>query len=624
MRLFEKPAQAQPDERWREIRRHERRLHCKWGLGGDEAGAGYRARLRRLCGFLGEIQAEGASASVGSSDFAKLQRGLAQPRPASGAREAYLRRLEDLRRALEGLARTADEDDSRYWERLVTWSPPGDLPEKRQADLEGALRALGALAADPARPDATARGCLRALSDRLDALKAEAPGEEAKARARWRECLSDCADDWEWAWLQVLWLLAQECLRAKPSHSQPCKHARKAKEALEKAIPRLESKGFNQSRAQGLYGSLATACLILVRDERTPRKERQALVESALVYARHAVAMEPESTRERLVLLDVLAYLGDPEGIKTQAEIAMNLDSGPDTLSTIGRSYWGRVVALRGRRARRMLLREAAAFFAKALNSVESAPLDEHGPLEQIEAHGWAHFWLGRFLSERGRLAEASAHLSAAGLFGFKPLEAKVELAWTCLRARSRKDADQAFRLASAEADYWQTKRAEVAEVPGEERLVTELAFEAHLGWAFLCAEWDPDRALEEAATAEGFLSSMTKSNKDELRAALCEVRGRVDLRRGNFGPGLEHLEKSVKLSPKSGAYCALGFVNLALAGGAETRAALRKAREAYRQGRDCDVRRRSSRELWDLRRELRKRERQEGIKDSYNVNPEG
>jgi tetratricopeptide (TPR) repeat protein len=617
LRLFKKTAKAQPDRRWKEIRRHERRLHRKWGLGGDEAGVGYRARLRRLCDFLAEIQAEPASTSDESFDFAKLRRGLAQPRPGLGARGAYLCRLEDLRKSLEDLA--GGENDSRYWERLVKWSPPGDLPAARQADLERTLRALGALAADPAGPDATARGCLRALSDRLDALKVDAPGEEAEARKHWQECLSDCADDWEWAWLQVLLLLAQECLRDKPSHRQRCDRARTAKAALEKAIPRLERRGFNQSRAQGLYGSLAAACLILIRDEKTAQEERRELVESALVYARHAVAMEPESTRERLVLLDVLAYLGDPEGIKAQAEIAMNLDSGPDTLRTIGGSYWGRVVALRGRRARRMLLREAADFFARALNSVESAPLDERGPLEQIEAHAWAHFWLGRFLSERGRLAEASAHLRTAGMFGFKPLEAKVELAWTCLLARSRKDADEAFLQATEEAD-----RAGVAEAPGEERPVAELAFEAHLGWAFLCAEWDPDRALKEAAKAEGFLQSMRKSNKDELLAALYEVRGRVYLRRGNYGAGLKHLEKSVKLSPKSGAYCALGFANLALAGGAGTRAALGKAREAYRRSRDSDVRRRSGRELWELRRELRKRERQERLKESPEVKPPG
>jgi tetratricopeptide (TPR) repeat protein len=618
MRLRKQAVEAQTDERWQEICRHRRELQGTWGLGGDEAGAGYRARLRRLCDFLAELQPELASAPDEASDFAKLRRGLAQAPPSSGAREAYLRRLEDLGQALEDLARADGEDDSRYWERLVKWSPPWGLPAPRRDDLERTLAVL--LAADPKRPEVTARGCLQALSDQLDARKGDAPGDEARAllvaaRAHWQECLSDCADDWEWAWLQVLLLHARECLRVKPSHPLRCQYARTAKAALEKAIPRLESKAFIQTQAQGLYGGLAAACLILGRAKETPQEERLLHVESALVYARHAVAMEPESTRERLVLLEVLAALGDPEGIKAQAEIAMNLDAGRDTLRTIGGSYWGRVAALRGRRARRMLLREAADFFARALNNVESAPLDERGPLDQIEAHAWAHFWLGRFLSERGRLAEASAHLRTAGMFGFKPLEAKVELAWTCLLARGRKDADEAFRMATEEADRWQAKGAGVAEAPGEERLVAELAFDAYLGWAFLCAEWDPDRALEKATHAEALLPAIAKPNEHELRGALHEVRGRVALRKRKVGASIEHLEKSVKLSPKSGAYCALGFANLALAGGAGTRTALRRAREAYRLGRDCDVRRRSSRELWELRRELRKRERQEELK---------
>jgi tetratricopeptide (TPR) repeat protein len=616
MRLMpvKRPAKAQEDERWQRALEYEHELHGTWGLGGDETGMGYRARLRRLCDFLGRLQPEPASPPDEASDFARLRRGLAQARPGCGARESYLHRLGDLRQALEALLRADGENDTWYWERLEMWSPGYGLAAARKADLEQTLTALGALSADPARPDDTARGCLQAMSEVLDSLQADAKSDDAKARVdaarvRWQDCLSDCADDWEWAWLQVLVLLARECLRDKPSHPDSCQHARTAKAALEQAIPRLESKGFDQSRAQGLYGILAATCLALGKANDTPQEERLPQIESALVYARHAVAMEPESIGERLVFLDVLAALGDPEDIKVQAEIALDLDSSPETLRTIGGSYWGRAAALRGRRARRRLLREAARFFARALDNVESAPLDERGPLAQIEAHAWAHFWLGRFQGERGRFAEASAHLRTASTLGFKPLEARVELAWTCLLARDRKHADQAFRAAAEEAGRRRAGGAGVAEAPGEERPVAELAFEAHLGWAFLCADWDPDRALVQVKQAEALLPTIARPNQHERRAALLEVRGRAALRRRKLKEALELLEESVKSSPRSGAYCALGFANLALATGAGATAALQRAREAYRLARDCDLRRRCRRELWELRRELRKRE---------------
>lgn len=539
--------------------------------GEDERGTEYRERLRRLCDFLGELDPEpGATLDDEAVDFEKLQRGLGRT-PVPEAREAYLCRLEKLGKA------------------------PAPI---------------------------------------LDGEKGECPNHR----------VHDLAADHEWAYIQVQVRLARECLQEKAFNATRRERAKKARKALSIAIPWLEKQESNQPSTQGLYGLLATACLTLGTPDETPREDsagdrrekddRQRHIESALVYARHAVEIAPESIRERLVLLDVLSFLGDPADIRAQAEIALNLDSGPETLRTIGGSYWGRTVALRGRAARRQLLLEATDFFAKALRTLESASLDQRCPIDQMQAHGWAHFWLGRFQSERARYAEAAAHLRTASSLGFKPLEALIELAWTCFLARDLDEADKAFGKALAEAGRQRIGGAKVADAPGEERPIDDLAFEGYLGWAFLRADWDPDQALtyadqadlllppipvradrkrtpKHASDANGLPAATTKPDKPELRAALSEVRGRISLSKGDLREGIGHCKDALHLSPRSGAYCALGRAYLSQAGiaGATAPVTLQQAREAYRLGRECDLRGRYRRELRELSREIRKAE---------------
>jgi len=603
------------DWRWHQVQSLENALRGTWGLGGDEGGEGYRNRLQRLCDFLRELEPGPAGTDDRATDFARLERGLAVPQNFDGAREDNLRRLGDLRRALEDVVPARRADGNRHWQCGEGWTPRGWLPAERQSSRDRALVALGVLPGNRARPDHSARGCLGAMSDLLDVLEAGATGDAAReqikqARGRWQQALDDCAGDWEWAWLQVLIRLARECLQDQPHHPQCCAHLRTAKEALEEAIKWLERQGSSQHLAQGLYGLLAATCLMLGKARDTPPDQRLRQLESALVHARHAVAMEPESSRERLVLLQVLSAFGDPEDIRAQAEIALHLDSGSGTLRTIGESYWGRTAVLRSRGVRRKLLREAARFFAQALNEVESAPLDERSPRQQIEAHAWAHFWRGRFQEELGRFAAAAAHLETACKLGFKPLEARVELAWTCMLAHDRKRADEAFRETLEEVARRRAAGPAVAAAPGESRPVVELAFEAHLGWALLCADWDPDRAEANARQAKKLLPAIGRTNDPQLLAALSEVRGRVALHRRKLRASIDLLEESVRSSPRSGAYYALGLASLGLVRttGKGTPAALKRAAEAYRLGRDCDVRRRHGRELRELRRELRKR----------------
>jgi tetratricopeptide (TPR) repeat protein len=588
------------------------KLRDQWGLGLDERGDGYRRRLQRLCTFLRELEPYNTRALAEESDFDRYERVFAKRDWSVEERESYIQGLEDLRCALEPFAKAAGKRVEDGLPGLKALSLPlveGEGCTEREVRRQRVENVLGILGLHPAQGEDTLLGCLRALNHTNDMPNLV------------QECFADCAEDWEWAHLQVLVRLAGECLREKPVSATFCEQATRAGNSLEAAIPRMEKKGFLQYRAQGLYGVLAASYLARVKDPVTQPEKRLMLIERALTYARHAVEMEPESVRERLVLLEVLSTLEDTEELKIQAEIALNFDSSAATLRAIGGSFWRRATALQGRGEGLRLLREAVRFFESALQEVESAPFNNEAPLDQVQAHGWAHFWLGQFQGQRGKYFTAISHLRTASALGFKPIESRVELAWACWLARDRKAADEAFREAIKEATRQSTSRApgtpapSIAQEPGEERKIVELQFDAYVGWAFLCAEWDPDRALINVEHARGLLAVIDRPNKEELEAALDEACGRVCLHQGNLDLGIRELERAVKKSPRSGAYSALGLARLEQMEQAQAdpkpdtesaKEALRRAREAYRLARESDLAGRYRREIWDLRCRLR------------------
>ena len=633
-----KPPEASKDPWWAEVDALAAELRRDWGLGADRDDVGYRGRLRRLCEFLRRLGEE--TAPAGQVQFARYELVLSPSFRWTGAREAYVQRLDDLRTALAPLGKVAGQTAETCLVALRSWSPTqslaslaGESPADhtaREINLGKTLEALQELPVAPGKPKKVLTECLKALGERLASPPAAAaPGAEAEklkdARTSWSDFVEDCFGDWEWAYLQVLVRLAQECLREKPVSAKFCALAAQAGESLAAAIPSLEKRGLFQYRTQGLYGVLAATYLVRAKDSATPPENRLELIERAVTYARHAVEMEPESVRERLVLLEVLSTVEDTEELKTQAEIALHLDAGAGTLRAIGASFWSRVVALQGRAERLRLLKEAVRFFTQALREVENASFNSDAPLDQIQAHGWGHFWLGRFQVERGRYLAAITHLKTARELGFKPIESRVELAWACWLLRDRKNADRAFQEATAEASRQSAPRKDnlppppIAQEPGEERKIVDLQFDAYTGWAFLCAEWDPGRALDYAGKAETLLPAMGGQNPKDLEAALDEVRGRILLRQGDLDGGIQKLEESVTKSPRGGAYCALGCARLdqreqSLASDAKAAGeALRKAQEAYRLARKADPQRRYRREIRELRRRLRSASPAEG-----------
>ncbi|HEX6862924.1 MAG TPA: hypothetical protein VF414_08925, partial [Thermoanaerobaculia bacterium] len=448
-------------------------------------------------------------------------------------------------------------------------------------------------AASSSTPEERPLGYFRELLA-LQELNGEPQAEAVRA-------FEDCAGDWEWAYLQVLIRLALLLLEEEPGRPEILKQAAGL---LEEAIERLEDKELLQARRQGLYGTLAgTYCRLSQADLQANAEERQQSLHKALTYAQHAVEMEPESIRERCKLLEVLSALGDYEEMKAEADIALDLDSSSETLKVVGKCFWKRIAALREQRERRSVLREAIRFFQNALTHVESDPFDNKDPMEQVRAHGWAHFWLGRFLCERGAHDEGAVHLGTARSLGFKPLESQVELAWAYLLAENPQ-AEQAFRQAIEKADH-QSKRGLLG-AAGEERPTAELELDARRGLAFLWADRDPGQAKRELAEVR---KRAAQPVSDHFRAVAHELEGRIALKEGGLKRAVEELEKSLVLLPRSGAFCALASARLQQAqynekGRAE---ALRQAWEAYRLAHENDVRVRHRRELANLLRQLRK-----------------
>lgn len=606
------------DPRWQRVQLYQEKLQL-WGFGGERSEEGYRDRLKNLCEFLRALEPDGPYWDVSKNDLEQFLH-IFEKANLRLSGEFYIRRLEDLQAALKALVKRDQECAQPYLARLRKWSPFRSLqsPPADRGHFEKALKFLGLLPDDVANELESPLLCLSSLGNLLGKLEAERVDERrvGDEKNRWKECFEDYTLDLKWAYLQVLVRLAQQCLKEKSSRLND-ESLRKGVERLEELILGLESEKFFQARSQGLYGLLAEIYLAHVQAPHpdSESKEKLEFISKALTYAQHAVEKEPKSVRERLRLLKIFSSLGDYGEMKAEADIALNLDSGSETLKIVGASFWDRVAALHDRRDRRKILREASQFFENALKNVESDPLNKNSPFEQVEAHGWAHFWLGRFRCESGRCDEGAIHLKTARTLGFKPLESRVELAWAYLLVRDHKQAAHAFKDAIAEAGRQRKSNHPVAQGPGEERKIVDLEFDAWLGWALLWAERDLFQAEEKISKAESLLPSVGRPNEKDLQAAIHEVRG-LAYRKGEKVPdAVKELEAAIRLSPRSGAYFALASVRLEEARTTTEDglkgAALERALQAYRLGRENDVRGRHRFEVRDLRRKFRHFEQQ-------------
>jgi tetratricopeptide (TPR) repeat protein len=599
-----------------------------WGGAGKE----YRARLQTACKFLSKVRGSSGGGGRTETQILRIKRTLTEESAAQ--RDEHLTFLIYLRLALQHLERWKNEKIQPYTERLR--DTEAELAGPPMQNVWEATRVLlfsppesPATEPDTFRQRLNFLSRLAELEERLDALQ-NASGQD---RQIWKDCFDDCVVDWEWAYLQVSVALALEYLRRleeRPARLERRDWAERAEKLLAEVIEKLEEKDFLQARTQGLYGLLARACLARATISDIPAREALELLRRALTYARSAVEMEPESARERLVLLQIYGILGDDGQVKSEAEIALNLDPGPETLKAIGAGFRARLDAASRRVERRKVLREAVAFFERALRLVESETGDDQRPLAQMQRHAWAHYWLGRFHCELMEYEKGIAHERIGTLLGFKPLESRVNLAWAYFEAKAYDQAERAFRDAETEADKQRPAghHAEVADAPGEEEPIDELLIDIHLGRAFLYAERNVklEAAEESARKAEGLISLLKDpSHQRQQHAAFHECLGRIHYRRGKLDASDKEARKAIESSARSGAYCCLLYTHLAKARKDPKHWAkvARECDELWMRARETDIRQRNRAEILDIRRQMRGLEESQKPKVPPSAKPE-
>lgn len=416
--------------------------------------------------------------------------------------------------------------------------------------------------------------------------------------------------DWDWAYAQVKIKLAQQRLDVAHQYlssdpTQAKKYASKAQRYLKDAVEKLEKEHPLEIREQGLYGLLAMAHWLL-----------QNKLDQALFYAERAVAQNPDRTWERSILGQVYWALNNHERAETEWNTCLNLDPNPDALRNIASTHWSRGVALRSPRERREAFQRVIEFFNHALEMMESSSLDKDNPAKQMEDRGSVHYWLGQFHRELLDYDKAIAHLKIAQATGFKPLESRVHLGWTYVKAKAYDEAERTFRDAVAEARELRRKGHsfdEHAPQPGEEIPINELLGQAFLYWAFSYA--DRGIRLERARRLNGYAAQFIprdKSRRQQYQAALHDCRGWICFRAEEVDKAIKELEQARTSATDAGACYRLARAYMARAQTDAIRRRTRwlaKARDACTHAREADLRGEYCQEIADLLKQLDKAE---------------
>lgn len=574
------------------------------GLGEDGTGAGKLKLLRRMRRFL-------------------LL--LIPPGPKTHPSREELEELEALRNDLESHLRPRgdsapdDLDLDRLVKRLRRKEPPGARRDGLQLLFRGEPD-------EPGAPDEDAAAALQSFLDKVEALRQAAPpgpSGEVEHQTEWllRECRGDVFLVLQWACAQTEVAVCRRCLGAGAVHPERSKLANLAQETIEAAIRRLEKLDFQQPCQQGLYSLWAQACLEAAEACGEPQN-RSHLLTQALLHGQLAVGLQPHGADARLVLVKIYTALGDYQQAKKESEIcvatclANEPEQEPAILHAIGAAYWAWMRSAQSPRLREDVVQDAVVFFTRVLRLIESRAFRRENATEQTQSHAWAHYWLGRFYIEQGDHENGILHQKIGCVLGFRPLEARVNLAWAHLMAREYEDADQAFLDARDEAERqqrWEPASSGIAdEGDGGDRTLDDLLTDLYLGWGFLAIESSAslDSAQWRLLWAEHLVSPLLgPARKRALQAAIQEGLAWIALRQGHLAESLRAANESLRQMRRCGTYCCLARARLAQADEDPLKAA-QEARISARRALELDVRKRYRREIREILLEARKTER--------------
>jgi tetratricopeptide (TPR) repeat protein len=406
-------------------------------------------------------------------------------------------------------------------------------------------------------------------------------------------------EDWEWVSSQAAVRLG---IFSESRETQPANPSK----LLADAVQRLESCGRGlslQILELGLHAKLARAYLLEAEAARRAgdtdlRLER---LRKGLTQAERGAALKPDGSLEHQVLGQIFLELGDYERADREWEISRFLRPDPKVLNLVGDARWRRGLELVCPQARRDAFRQAVRAFEHALELLES---DTDG---STEARGQARFWLGVFHRELLHFDEAILHQKIAWSLGVRPLEARLNLAWSYLEAGMYAEAKTTFKDVLTDARQLKKRQGPATGGStaglGEEMPPAEVIVRACLGWALLYAEWGvrlrrAEKLLRQALQHVGGVRSYKRR---ELRARCYECLGWICHRRQQLEHGTEadldtafrHLCHAIKLYARSEGYWILAGIHLSRA---EARPILRaveleRAREACERAQRTDMR---------------------------------
>jgi tetratricopeptide (TPR) repeat protein len=256
-----------------------------------------------------------------------------------------------------------------------------------------------------------------------------------------RRLLAAWRGDLAWADAQVsvsLGLLALRGDRPDPAAARFLLEA-----ALRSVRGRVQHREIIEQR---LGTDLAEAYRLAAAEPGATEAERAELLRKGLDAAAAAVACEPAGYEEHKVLGKIYFDLGDYERAREEWHVCRVVRSDPEVLNLLGEALWRQALDLQEVSGRRRALGEAMKTFEAARWLIEKD--SESLP----EAHGQAHFWLGRFCRELGHLDKAIFNFRVAMSLGARPLEARMSLGWAYLEARMYGPAEDTFRGAWREA----------------------------------------------------------------------------------------------------------------------------------------------------------------------------
>ena len=470
-----------------------------------------------------------------------------------------------LERALEALARTADDPDEK------------DALETRRRQLER-MRSF--------------RFTFHDLREEVS----EEPRQNRRLKRFEAEAREHAEKGFEWA-AGHLWILAgKEAMEANPAVAADC--FTKAVECFADYPAELRRRAARPRRALALVRQAQE-----MDSGRRARMVPEEELVRALQEAEQAVTVEPLSAFERQVLGDTYEALGNLEEARAAWTSALLWKpSDPEMHWKLGFCHWRLALEATDSATREVYLTHAEEFLSRAVRL--------YGNNHYRETRR-AHYWLARIACERDDFRNVALHLRMVQESPRTRPIGDLLLAESYLRQQRFVEAEDVFRRVLAETSGVE---GVLGEEVNESRPVVALRVRAACGLATSLVEREgsaeeASEILHDVTHDLGVLEDRYPADGRDAAAAFHACWGKIYRRTGRLEQALFELRRSISFSAATETYIELALTELALAStSADAPAAtlLEEARNYRDLARATDRWERHAKRLADLDAKLR------------------